>query len=104
MNVYSVEFKILVTSCPRLLDASYFVGPENSQKLTKCQNMFDVRLCRHREGQVNIQFNPTFVVDVEPVILTPACDVVTVSCQANKVLLINMTCRVKNMHICHQKI
>ena len=60
--------------------------------------------CRHREGQVNIPNNPTFVVDVEPVILTPACDVVTVSCQADKVLLINMTCRVKNMHICHQKI
>ena len=57
--------------------------------------MFDVRKCRHRGGQVtNIQFNPTFVVDVEPVILTPACDVVTISCQANKVLLINMTCRV----------
>ena len=39
----------------------------------------------------DIRYNFTFVVDVEPVILTAAGDVVSISSQANKVLLIDVT-------------
>ena len=39
----------------------------------------------------DIRYNFTFVVDVEPVILTAAGDVVSIRSQANKVLLIDVT-------------
>ena len=39
----------------------------------------------------DIRYNFTFVVDVEPVILTAAGNVVSVRSQTNKVLLIDMT-------------
>ena len=58
--------------------------------------------CADTEDLVNIQFNSTFVVDVESIILTSTRDVVTISCQADKVLLVDMTCRLEKMHICHQ--
>ena len=45
----------------------------------------------------SIEFTFTFVVNVEPVILTPARDIVAVSRQANKILLVHMACKEKNI-------
>ena len=47
------------------------------------------------QRRLKLQFLFTFVVNVESVILTPARDVVAISCQANKILLIHVTCQEK---------
>ncbi len=61
------------------------------------QNGLDETDCIQSWYTTSIEFTFTFVVNVEPVILTPARDIVAVSRQANKVLLVHMACKEENI-------
>ena len=76
-----------MTSCPQLLNLN----------LLPWQNVLDETDCIQSWYTTSIKFIFTFVVNVEPVILTPTRNIVAVSRQANKILLVHMSCEETNL-------
>lgn len=62
------------------------------------QNVLEETDCIQSWYPTSREFIFTFVVNVEPVILTPARYIVAVSRQANKILLVHMACEGEREH------